>query len=69
MLGNCMMNGFGCSFCRYMMDSKMVVISTTNKMFNTSLYDSLSPESLVRCFIQSLFHTVSALICGCGSST
>lgn len=31
-----------------MMDSKMVVVSTTNKMFNTSLYDSLTPKSLVR---------------------
>ncbi|CAL8471420.1 g10962 [Coccomyxa elongata] len=31
----------------YMMDSKMVVLSTTNKMFNTSLYDSLTHESLV----------------------
>lgn len=30
------------------MDSKMVVLSTTNKMFNTSLYDSLTHESLVR---------------------
>jgi hypothetical protein len=41
-------------WCRYMMDSKLVVISTTNKMFNTSLYDSLTPKSLVT--LQPPFH-------------
>lgn len=30
------------------MDSKMVVMSTTNKMFNTALYESLTHESLVQ---------------------
>ncbi|EIE19753.1 laminin A [Coccomyxa subellipsoidea C-169] len=31
----------------YMMDSKLVVISTTNKMFNTTLYEALTPKTLV----------------------
>lgn len=39
------------------MDSKMVVLSTTNKMFNTSLYDSLTHESLVS---TSCLHTVES---------
>ena len=34
--------------CRYIMDSQLAVLSTTNHLYNTSLYDRLTPESLVR---------------------
>ena len=34
--------------CRYIMDSKLAVLSTTNHLYNASLYDSLTHESLVR---------------------
>lgn len=30
------------------MDSKLAVLSTTNHLYNTSLYDTLTHESLVR---------------------
>jgi hypothetical protein len=32
---------------RYMMDSGLAVLSTTNHFFNTSAYSALTPQSLV----------------------
>lgn len=42
--------GHACCGCRarYMMDSGLAVLSTTNHFFNTSAYSSLTPQSLVR---------------------
>ena len=44
------------------MDSQLAVMSTTNHLYNTSLYDTLTPESLVRA---PVYTQGNSTICGC----
>ena len=46
-----------------MMDSGLTVVSTTNKLFNSSLYKQLTDESLVRpSCLQALIFTAFLLL-------